>query len=269
MGTNIDRFRSDLDALVLKGQQLEYSMQRECIGDKEFNAQVKKQLGEKAEEFIKKLPRFNVAYQAWYSESLVLLRQLLPDRLDDFRRLYEKPKNRKAITFENYHIEDCLQGLRVTRYGDEVVVDSSAAIPRFAQQTAILAAAKKRFESSLFDIRQLVQADMFDSEIDSARELLEKNFHRAAGAITGVVLEKHLAQVCDDHKVKIPKKHPTIGDLNDLLKAANVIDTAQWRFIQHLADVRNLCDHNKKAEPKEEQVLDLIDGVVKIMKTVL
>jgi hypothetical protein len=244
-------------------------MQRECIGSKIFDPQVREQIGDKADEFIKKLPPFKTAYQAWYSEALALLTQVLPERVEDFRRLYEKPKSRKEITFENYHIEDYLQGLRVTRYGDEVVVDSAAAIPRFAQQTAILSAAKKRFESSLFEIRQLVQADLFDSEIESARELLKNKFHRAGGAIAGVVLEKHLAQVCSDHKVKITKKHPTIGDLNDLLKAANVVDTAQWRFIQHLADIRNLCDHNKKAEPKEEQVLDLVDGVAKIMKTVL
>jgi hypothetical protein len=269
MASNLDRFRADLDALELKGHQLDFSMRRETFGEKQFDAQIKKELGDKTEDFIKKLPVFQTTYQAWYSEALALLTQLLPERVDDFRRLYEKPKNRKQITFENYHIEDYLQGLRVTRGGTEVVVDSKAALPRFAQQMAILSAAKKRFESSLFEIRQLVQEDFFDSEVETARELLKNKFVRAAGAVAGVILEKHLLQVCTDHKVPVSKKHPTIGDFNDLLKNANVIDTAQWRYIQHLADIRNLCDHNKKAEPKEEQVLDLIDGVAKIMKTVL
>jgi hypothetical protein len=41
---------------------------------------------------------------------------------------------------------------------------------------------------------------------------------RAAGAVAGVVLEKHLRQVCDDHKITVAKKNPTIGDLNELLK---------------------------------------------------
>jgi hypothetical protein len=91
--------------------------------------------------------------------------------------------------------------------------------------------AEGRFESSLFDIRQLVQADVFDSEL--------------AGAIAGVVLEKHLAQVCRNHNVTVSKKHPTINDFNGLLKDNNVIETPQWRLIQHLADLRNLCDHNK------------------------
>ena len=239
------------------------------MGRKEFDAQIKKTLGEKADALLKALPSFQEDYQAWYSEAMAVVRQVLPDRLDDFRRHYEKPKNRKEITYENYHIEDSLQGLRVTRFGNEVVVDPSAAIPRFAQQLAILSAAERRFESSLFEIRQLVQADVFDSEVDAARELLKQKFARAAGAVVGVLLEKHLAQVCHDRNMPITKQHPAISDLNDLLKNAGAIETAQWRFIQHLGDLRNLCDHNKKTEPTEAQVTDLIDGVAKAMKTVL
>lgn len=269
MASNIDRFKKDLDALVARGKLLEYAMRREFMGKKEFDAQIKESLGEEADAFLKALPSFKDDYQAWYSEAMAVIRQVLPDRLDDFKRHYEKPKSRKDITFENYHIEDYLQGLRVTRFGSEVVVDSSAAIPRFEQQLAILTASKKRFDSSLFEIRQLVQADLFDSEIDAARELLKQKFARAAGAIAGVLLEKHLAQVCEDHGVVVTKKHPTISDLNDLLKNAAVIEMPQWRFIQHLGDLRNLCDHNKKTEPSETQVTDLIDGVAKVMKTVL
>ena len=269
MASNIDRFKKDLDTLMVRGEILEYAMERESTGKEKFDAQIKKLLGEKAGAFLKSLPSFKDDYQAWYSEAIAVVRQILPDRLDDFKRHYEKPKSRKDITFENYHIEDYLQGLRVTRFGSEVVVDSSAAIPRFKQQLAILTATTKRFDSSLFEIRQLVQADLFDSEVEAARELLRQKFARAAGAIVGVLLEKHLAQVCEDHSVAVTKKHPTIADLNDLLKNAAVVEMAQWRFIQHLGDLRNLCDHNKKTEPSETQVADLIDGVAKVMKTVL
>ena len=127
--------------------------------------------------------------------------------------------------------------------------------------------AKARFESSLFDIRQLVQADLFDSELEAAKELAAHKFTRAAGAVAGVVLERHLAQVCGNHSVTVAKKTPTICDFNDLLKAASVVDVPQWRFIQHLADIRNLCDHNKALEPSSEQVDVLIAGVMKVIKT--
>jgi len=142
-----------------------------------------------------------------------------------------------------------------------------AAIPQFEQQLAILKSVRARFESSLFDIRQLVQADLFDSEVDAAKDLAKNKFLRPAGALAGVVLERHLAQVCENHAVRIAKKSPTISDLNEALKSADAIDIPTWRFIQHLADIRNQCDHDKKLEPTAEQVDDLIAGITKITKT--
>jgi len=55
--------------------------------------------------------------------------------------------------------------------------------------------------------------------------------------------------------------------LNAVLKDGNVVDAPQWRLIQHLADIRNLCDHSKKSEPSESRVDDLLDGVAKVFKT--
>ncbi len=152
-------------------------------------------------------------------------------------------------------------------WDEKKVVGGDAAVPHFQQQLAILKSVRARFESSLFDIGQLVQADIFDSELDAAGELAKNKFARAAGALAGVVLERHLGQICDNHAIKVAKKAPTISDLNDALKEAAVIDVPQWRFIQHLADIRNLCDHNKKTEPTAAQVDDLIVGVMKITKT--
>ncbi len=222
---------------------------------------------DKVEQFLKGLPNFNKVYETWYSESLALIRQLLPDRVSNFIDFYEKPKGRKSIDFGNYVIQDYLQGMRVTHYGD-VVVDGTAAVPQYRQQLAILKAVRSRFESSLFEIRQLVQADLFDSEIEAARELLKHRFLRAAGAIAGVVLEKHLRQVCDNHSLKTLKKSPGIADLNELLKSNSVIDIPQWRHMSMLGDIRNICDHNKSADPTTEQVTDLINGTDKILKTI-
>jgi hypothetical protein len=264
---NVDRYKDNLSSLITRGERLHYAMQREYAPE-EFERIVKKQLGDKAKDFLKTLPSFSEKYQSWYSEAKVLIKQLLPDRLLDFVRYYEKPKPRKDITYENYRIEDCLQGLFITRgFEKEKVVGTDAAIPLFRQQLAILKSVEGRFESLLFDIRQLVQADLFDSELDAAGELATHKFTRAAGALAGVVLERHLAEVCDNHAVEGMKKAHTIANLNDALKESGVIDVPQWRFIQHLADIRNLCDHNKRVEPTPEQVDDLIAGVKKVSKT--
>lgn len=228
-------------------------------------SQLEKRMGsrEKYDKFIKGLPRFNVEYQTWYSESKALIKQLLPDRLTDFIRHYERQSNRKALQWDNYTIEDYLQGL-----SRNDLVPMTAGLARMEQQLSIVKSARQRFKSSLFDIRQLVTADLFDSEIEAARVLAKAKFHRAAGAICGVILEKHLALVCQNHNIKISKKNPTISDFNDELKNSGVIDTAQWRADQFLGDIRNLCSHNKSSEPTKDQVNDLIGGVDKVLKTI-
>lgn len=271
METNLEKYKQDLRRLIDDGDQLLMAMQAAFLRD-DFHNKLKKVLKDekKVSKYLKKLPSFSSGYQTWYSEALILLRQLLPDRISDFVKLYEKPKtNRKNITYENYVIEDALQGLHITRgWEKEKVVGTDAAIPSFILQLNIIKSINRRFESSLFDIRQLVQADLFDSELEAAKELNKKGFVRGAGAIAGVVLEGHLLQVCENHKIKVTKKKPAINDYNQLLKDNDVIEIPTWRSIQYLADLRNLCDHSKKREPKKEEVEELIDGVEKITKTI-
>jgi hypothetical protein len=273
MPSNLDHYKNDLERLIRMGYNLDLAMRAQTLPE-QFKSSLKrsdpKLSNTKVQEIIDKLPSFRATYQAWYSEAKSLIRQLLPDRLSDFAALYERPKTRKALTNESYTIEDYLLGLEVSRtHGmqTESIAGPIAAIPKFQQQLAILESVKARFESSLFDIRQLVQGDLFDSELEAAEELVKNKFERAAGAVAGVVLERHLAQVCNNHQVKLSKKDPGISNLNDTLKSASVIEVPQWRFIQHLADIRNLCDHNGTREPTAEQVGDLIDGVKKISKT--
>lgn len=129
--TNIDRYKTDLDSLLDKGNKLHNAMQAECF-PREMDSALIKEYGDKADEIKKALPSFASTYQSWYSEAKALIRQLLPDRLSDFVRHYEKPKPRKDITYENYRIEDYLQGPNVTRgYEKAKVVGPDAAIPHF------------------------------------------------------------------------------------------------------------------------------------------
>lgn len=264
--SNLDRFRADLARLSEQGTLLFYAMQRECIGNSRFDADFRKTLGDKATDILKKLPDFKDTYQSWYSEAKSVVKQILPDRLSDFMRMNEKPRSRKEIDYENYVVADYLQGLRVT-YAGEVKVDGSAAISQFRQSLNILLACEKRFSSSLFDIRQLVHADLLDGELSAARELLRNKFSRAAGAVTGVVLESHLKAVLENRSLKIGKKNPALGDLSQALKDADVIDTPQWRKLQYLTDIRNKCDHKRNAEPTVDEVEELISGVEKTVKT--
>jgi hypothetical protein len=102
MAANIDRFKDDLIRLIKLGDSLDSAMVREITGDKEFEKQVRKQIdADKVENYIKNLPNFKLTYEAWYSEALILLRQILPDRVANFIGFYEKPKGRKFADHGN------------------------------------------------------------------------------------------------------------------------------------------------------------------------
>ena len=233
-----------------------------------YPAEMTKAKKKTTEDLRKIIPDFKGNYQRWYSESLAVLSVLLPDRVNDFKVYYQLPRPPKELDHSTYTISDYLKGMRVTRAGGSIeVVGPKAAQTPMQQQVEIIRAAKARFESSLFDIKGMAQADLFDNELDASAELNKNGFMRGAGAVAGVVLEGHLATVCSNHSVTITKKKPTIADFNDALKSANVIDQATWRFIQHLGDIRNACDHKGK-DPTKDAVDDLITGVRKISKTV-
>jgi hypothetical protein len=213
---------------------------------------------------------FEGRYQSWYTEAFRAIKQLLPERLAEFAGYYQIDPKRKAVNALTFVIQDWLLGVRpAANYLGEKQFDELAAIlGRLHSQIEILASANARFDSLLFDIRQLVQADLFDSEIDAGRELLRAGFLRAAGVVAGVVLEKHLSEVCESHNIQTRKKNPTISDFNDALKAGDVVDVPTWRFIQRLGDLRNLSGHSKDREPTSDEAAELLDGVAKIVKSV-
>jgi hypothetical protein len=227
-------------------------------------------LDKKQKEARKKLSgSFEEHYQQWYTESHAVILQLIPHRLSEFESLYKGEGRRKEINSTTYNIQDWLNGIRAGQdaYEKKYYDDFAIVVMRFKTQLDILKSIRARFESSLFDIKQLVQADLFDSELDTARELLKNGFLRPAGIVAGVVMESHLSQVCSNHGVTTKKKNPAISDFNDLLKKNNVFDVPQWRFIQRLGDLRNLCAHKGTREPTKDEVAELIDGVDKITKT--
>lgn len=259
MTTNLSKYKSDLDRLIYDGRMLIAGLYNE-LNDKSLLSAV---VDQEDIDFIKenKLATFSDKYQKWYSEAYVVIEQLLVSRKEDFQKYYKISKGEYGLYLSRYLVES--EGYDFSRSGETY-------FKLFQQQYLILKSVARRLESSLYDIKQVLQADVFDSEIDSAKELLNKGFNRAAGAICGVVIEKHLSEVCNQHQIKVSKKRPTIADYNELLKQNGIIDIHVWRNIQYLADIRNMCDHyNKVNEPTINDIDELIKGTNKILKTIL
>lgn len=253
-----------LDVLIDKGNKLHAALVWKTITDDQKSHYEKIFLEQGIE--VSKLPKFDISYEVWYTEALQFVKQFIPDRTSDFIALYKNEK-RKEISPLTYTISDAILGIEVTR-SLVVIADQKSAFPKMLQQVSILKSAKKLVDSVIYSLNFSIRADLFDSELDAARELIKSGFLRASGAMCGVVLEKHLRQVCTQHGIKLKKKSPTINDYNEELKNASIIDMPTWRHIQLLGDLRNLCCHDKSVEPTKEQVNDLVTGTVKITKTV-
>jgi hypothetical protein len=213
--------------------------------------------------------KFGTKYQAWYSRAIKIVESLAPDRLQEFSSYYLIDPKRKVTDAGNYVIQDYVKaiGARTDHY-DNALWDCNNLIQiRVMNQMQILASLKSRIDSVLQDVTGHLFAELQDKELEASSQLL-KISPRAAGALAGVVLERHLQRTAINHQIKIKKKTPTISDLNDPLKEKGVYGVPAWRKIQLMADLRNLCSHQKESEPTKEQVSELIDGVNSIIKSV-
>ncbi len=150
--------------------------QRPGVNDEEFKNSWA------ALEALKKIigGSFEKGYQGWYTESCALLKQGIPERLDEYQALCLTDPKRKSSNAGTYSIKEWLTELGVV--SNFMALSSfdelSVVRAKFQLQNQILASLNRRFESSLFDIRKLIQADIFDSEVDAARHLLKSGFLR-------------------------------------------------------------------------------------------
>ena len=217
----------------------------------------------------KDILNFGTKYQRWYSRAYKLVEALAPERLDEFTSYYLIDPKRKITDAGNYVLQDYIKGIgaRTNQYAKPLWDTNNIAMIRILNQMQIIAALSSRIDSVLQDVTGHLFAELQDSELLAAKQL--KNISkRAAGALAGVVLERHLQRVAVNHRISIGKKNPTISDMNDPLKNSGVYDTPVWRKIQLLGDIRNLCGHQKSTEPTEEQVDELISGVNSVIKSV-
>lgn len=240
------RFLNELTSLLEEGSKLLAS-----------TVDVRKD-GESADSGLDRM-----AYENWFTRASRVVRQLLPERHEEFTCLYRLPRRPREIDVSTYTISDYMAGIGLVHHDSLNVVKS-----KFFNQMAILMSAMDVLPSRISDITNVIRADLFDGELAVARELAKRGHLRGAGAVAGVVLERHLRQVVVDRALPLRKKSPTIADVNDLLKGSDVYDVPTWRRIQLLGDLRNLAVHDKERAPTGDEIDELIRGVASTIKSV-
>jgi hypothetical protein len=128
---------------------------------------------------------------------------------------------------------------------------------------AIFLAAKEDFEGGyLASLRTLVQAEVFDSELEQAKELLSSGYSTAAAITAGVVLETALRELCDKEG-GIP--HGKLDKMNADLAKAGVYNKLVQKQITALADIRNSAAHGKPDEFTAQDVTNMIRDIYQFL----
>lgn len=133
---------------------------------------------------------------------------------------------------------------------------------RLSRLRAVFLAAQEDFEGGyLSSVRNLVQAEVFSTELEQANELLTAGYRMPAAVICGVVLETNLRSLCEGRDLGVGK----LDKMNaDLAKAGQYNSLVQKR-ITALAAIRNSAAHGKLADFDDKDVRSMIEDVERLV----
>jgi hypothetical protein len=133
--------------------------------------------------------------------------------------------------------------------------------PNVQQAFGVLLAAKDDFASgSLFSLKKLVEAELFDEFLEQAEHLLEAGYFQPAAVIAGTVLEDALRKLCEANGIQTTNK-PKLDLMNSELAKQGVYTKLVQKRITTLADLRNSAAHGKWTEFERVDVQAMLRDV--------
>jgi hypothetical protein len=137
-----------------------------------------------------------------------------------------------------------------------------SAFDRFKRMKAVFLAVKEDFEGGyLISYRSIVQAEVFTSELDQAREQLSSGYKTPAAVIAGIVLETKLRDMCTALGIPLGK----LDKMNADLAKAQAYNSIQQKRITAIAGIRNSAAHGKPEEFTPADVQGMIDDVERFL----
>lgn len=143
---------------------------------------------------------------------------------------------------------------------EPITMDDSYSI--FKRVRPVFMAAKDDFQGGfLTSVKNLVQAELFDSELEQATELLNSGYKGPAAVVAGVVLETTLRDLCTDNSIP----HGKLDKMNSDLAKAGVYNKLQQKRITALADIRNSAAHGDWTSFNDYEVKEMIRDVERFL----
>jgi len=191
---------------------------------------------------------FPVQYRKWYACGKAILEVNGDlDSLKEFVQLY-----------------DLVQKYVVSEYISEEVQKSM--IDLVERQFIIIEALPSYLDGRTYDIKLTIASKLMGDELKEAHVLFENGFIRAAGALAGVILERHVKLRFDNARPSIKYgEKATLGQLIQKAEDFKFYEAATIQKLKYLNVIRISCDHDKNHEPKEIEVQDLIDHTDKFI----
>lgn len=132
----------------------------------------------------------------------------------------------------------------------------------FKRVKPVFMAAKDDFQGGfLSSVKNLVQAELFDSELEQASELLSSGYKGPAAVVAGVVLETTLRDLCTDNSIP----HARLDKMNSDLAKSGVYNKLQQKRITALADIRNSAAHGDWASFNDDEVKEMIRDIERFL----
>lgn len=125
----------------------------------------------------------------------------------------------------------------------------------------LLQAAQRDYsEGMIFNIRNIIRAELFDDFLSQAEYLLSEGFILPAASLAGAVLEDSLRKLCDKYQIEYPEK-TKINNLNSSLAKKEIYDKLTSKLIIAYADIRNNADHMWAEKVKNDDVQDMVNWI--------
>jgi uncharacterized protein YozE (UPF0346 family) len=141
----------------------------------------------------------------------------------------------------------------ISRYNSEYPVFSD-----FSMALGVFKAVREDYEAgSIFDLRKLIEAELFDDFLEQSHALLEVGYYQPAAVIAGSVLEDGLRKLCIREDIDLPKK-PKLDGMNSDLAKKGIYPKLTQKKITALADIRNSAAHGNWNDFTKDDVTDLI-----------
>ena len=136
----------------------------------------------------------------------------------------------------------------------------------------ILKAIKSEIDGGwIFTMKGIVSAEIFSDFLDMSDYLLKESYKDPAAVMIGSVLEEHLRQLCI--KNSIPTEYSKSGkmvhkkadSLNSELSSTMIYNKLDHKNVTAWLDLRNKAAHGKYLEYNQEQVENMLQGVLEFI----